>query len=390
MTASERARRLGHGRLVPGGLHALVAAAAAVSAAGCGASDAAITRGGTITGPTLTVYSSLPDPERGPAADIVAGEKLALAERGGRIGRFAVNFSSVDEAGGRGRASDAARRPIADTQAIAVIGGLRTAETRFTAPLLNAEGLLHVALGAGYGGFTGAVALGDPGRYEPAGRQTFARFTGDDRAQAEALAAAAADPGARRIAEPPGRAPARRTLAVEAEASPQGEALGAAVRAAAGRIGLRLVLDPARADAVIYAGEEPGAAVAVLDALAREAPRARLLLGEALLLAGVPGRLSAPARRRAAALSSAPAPRPGFAPRYRAAFGRDPGPYAALGHAAMTRVLDAIAAAGDAANRRQAVIDAYFRGAAPSVAPDGRRLGPVFTVVPAATSPASG
>ncbi len=64
------------------------------------------------------------------------------------------------------------------------------------------------------------------------------------------------------------------------------------------------------------------------------------------------------------------APEPGSTPalrRFEAAFrerfGRDPGPYAAIGYESMRSVLAAIASAGERAGSRQAVIDAYFAAA---------------------------
>ena len=343
---------------------ALLLLAALAALAGCGwggADDAAITGGGVVDGDILTVYSSLPAPGRGAAADIVAGEKLALADRGGRVGRFTVNFVSVDEAGGRGAAAEAARAAIADNQAVAVIGGLGTPETRTTAPLLNAAGYLQVVLGATYPGFTRPIVPGEPGRYRPAAQPTFARLYGNPDAEAEALVAAAIDPRPRFATGPAGKAPAGRSLAVaDADASDEARALATAVRAAAGRAGLRLTASPARADAVVYAGP----AGRGLDALARSAPRATLVLPEALGRAGV----RAP---HAVTVASAPAPPPGFAARYRAAFGRAPGLYSPLGYAAMARVLDAIAAAGDQARTRRRVIRAFAGtggGAAPRYA----------------------
>ena len=305
------------------------------------------------TGDILTVYSSLPAPGRGAAADIVAGEKLALAERGGRVGRFTVNFVSVDEAPGRNAAAEAARAAIADAQAVAVIGGLRTAETRVTAPLLNAAGYLQVVLGASYPGFTRPGVPGEPGRYKPAAQRTFARLGGDAGDEAEALVAAAIDPRPRFVSGRAGSAPPGRTLAIEAEAGDEAEALAAAVRAAAGRAGLRLVANPARADAVVYAGEDPVAAAGVLEALAREAPRATLVLPEALRPRGRArparghGDERRPPRRGASRRATAP---PSAAPR---------AAYSPLGFAAMDRVLDAIAAAGDRARTRRAVIRAF-------------------------------
>jgi ABC-type branched-subunit amino acid transport system substrate-binding protein len=92
-----------------------------------------------------------------------------------------------------------------------------------------------------------------------------------------------------------------------------------------------------------------------------------IVLPDAVVRAGVERRLLPAARARAVFVSAAP--RPGSTPvlrrfeaDFRARFGRPPGPYAAVGHAAMNAVLDAIAAAGSEANERQAVIDAFFAG----------------------------
>ena len=70
--------------------------------------------------------------------------------------------------------------------------------------------------------------------------------------------------------------------------------------------------------------------------------------------------------RRSAVLVSA-APVPGsteplrrFEAAFRERFGREPGPYAAIGYEAMRSVLEAISAAGDRGGSRQRVIDTYF------------------------------
>ena len=93
-----------------------------------------------------------------------------------------------------------------------------------------------------------------------------------------------------------------------------------------------------------------------------------MILPDALTRAGVAGRLSPAARRRAVFISSAP--EPGSTPElrrfeaaFRERFGREPGPYAAVGYEAMRSVLAAIAEAGPRAGSRQAVIDAYFAAA---------------------------
>jgi branched-chain amino acid transport system substrate-binding protein len=330
---------------------ALLAAAAALG--GCAPKEE-IRRGGTVLGETLTVYSSLPAPSRGAARDIVDGEKLALAQAEGKAADHKINYPSLDDATAdpaeaAARAAGVTRQEMMDTQTIAVIGALQTTAATSAIPLLNAAGILHVSPGANYTGFTESGAPGEPERWFPAGRTTFARIVGDDRVQAQAMVARA---GGRRVV-------------IEAEAGMAASALVGELRRAAATAGARVVEDAARADAVLYAGEDPENAAGVADGIAREAPRARIVLPDELTRAGVEDRLGPAAARRAVLISSAPeaGSTPAlreFEATFRARFDREPGPYAAIGNAAMRSVLDAIARAGAHAGTRQAVIDAFF------------------------------
>ena len=359
---------------------ALVVAAVLAQAA-CGDRES-IRGGGATVGTTLTIYSSLPSPARGSARDIVEGEKLALAEAHGKAGEYTINFSSLDEAGDGARqrmrrAAEAARTAMVDTQTAAVIGTVDSAGARASIPLLNAAGFLHVSLGAGYPGFTGRLGPGEPQRWFPAGGRTFARLVGDDRAQAPALVRAA---GTRRVV-------------VEAEGGEDAAALAAEVRRAAAAAGVKVVTKAGRDSAVIYAGQDPLAAAEVAASIARETPGARVVLPDAVVRNGVEAALQGPAARRAVLVSSAP--EPGSTPALREfeaaferAYGRRPGPYAALGHAAMETVLAALdrAAADDRAGERRRVLREYFSaGAADTVAgplsvlPSGAVAQPRFT-----------
>lgn len=338
------------------GLAALVALALL---AGCG-SAAGVAGGGRVIGDAVTVYSSLPDPGRGTSRDMVDGQKLALAQAGGRVGELGINFVSVDE--GTVGADDpprtaaaTAERVIRDPQVIAVIGALRSRTAMTAIPLYNAAGLLLVSPGAGYPGFTDPIAPGEPARWYPSGYRSFGRLVRDDGEQARALLAAARRSGTR--------------VAVEQEPGPVGAAQAAALRAAdAADARVRLVDDGARADAVVYAGED-------VDAAARAAGRARraagaageapLVLPDALTRAGVADMLDPAVRRRAVLVSSAPEPGStaelrAFEAAFREAYGREPGPYAAVGFEGMRRVLAAIERAGAAARQRRRVIDAFF------------------------------
>jgi branched-chain amino acid transport system substrate-binding protein len=319
--------------------------------AGCGSEGGAITAGGRVVGDNLTVYTSVPDPATGLGRDMVDASKLAIAEAGGRVGDFGINFVAIDE----GSLADpdppavpakAAERSIRDAQVIAVVGALRSDTAMTSLPLFNAAGILLVSPGAGYSGFTSPVAPGEPERWYPSGRRTFARLIGDDREQARAILKAA------------GSGP----VAVEAEAGEVAEELADALRTEAGN---RLVEDVARADAVVYAGSDVRSAAGVAESLAREAPGARLVFGDELTRGGLAGALVPAVRRRAVFVSSAP--EPGSTPELRAfeadfeaAFGRRPDPYAVLAWEGTGRVLDALAAAGRRANLRREVVERYL------------------------------
>ena len=356
---------------------ALALAAAALLLGGCGSRDA-IRRGGTSGGTTLTVYSSLPAPGRGVSRDIVDGEKLALAQAHGRIGAYTINYSSLDDFGAgpgarRKAAADAARTAMSDTQTSALIGSLDSTGARASIPLLNESGVLQVSLGAGYPGFTRPFGPDEPQRFSPSARRTFARLAGDDAAQASALVRAA---GARRIV-------------VEAEGGDDAATLAAEVRRAAQAAGARVTDTPGRDGAVIYAGQDPVNAAGVADSVARESPGARIVLPDEVVRAGVDRLIGGRAGKRTVFVSRAPAPGSTPALRqfeagFRGTYGRTPGPYAALGYAAMTTVLDALtrAAQHDEAGSRQRVIDAFFAGAPDTVL--GRlRISPTGDVAPA-------
>jgi branched-chain amino acid transport system substrate-binding protein len=335
-----------------------LALAAALLLSGCGASTSAIVGGGTVPGTTRTVYSMLPRPAGGAAHDMVLGEKLAVEEAGGRAGPYGLNFVSLDEAAAdpaqvSARAGTIAEQAIHDAQVIAIIGGPSSEAAQTTIPLINAAGILQLLPGAGYPGFTRPwIGRDEPAHYQPAGNgRNLVRLVGDDTLQARALlqAAARASGGA------------RPRVAIESEPSLTADSLNAALTDAAPAAHVRLVDSTERADAVVYAGDDPVNAAGVADAIARE--RKPIVLGDALVFAGVAGRLSPAARRRAVLVSSAPAPgaaaHDALAPRFREAFGRGPGPYALMGYEAMRSVIAAIDSVGGRDSRRQAVIAAF-------------------------------
>jgi branched-chain amino acid transport system substrate-binding protein len=350
----------------------LVSLAAAVAVlAGCGSERGAIVAGGRVVGPNLTIYSSLPEPGRGVSRDMVDAEKLAIKQAGGKAGDFGINFVSIDE-GLIGEdtpprvAGRAAEQVISDPQVIAVIGTLRSDTALTSVPLFNAAGILQVSLGAGYLGFDRRLGPGEPERWFPSGRKTFARVVGDDLDQAPALVKAAG-PG---------------PVALEAEAGKAVESLefavSSAIVAADVATGVhRLVENPARADGIICAGTDVRSAVGVAESLARENPRARIVFPDELTRAGIADMLPRAVRRRSVFVSSAPPPRQDleFESAFEEEFDRTPDPYAVLAWRAMRRVLQAIEDAGPRGRLRRVVAERYFALPEPPFAFRAFRLG---------------
>jgi branched-chain amino acid transport system substrate-binding protein len=296
-----------------------------------------------VIGETLTVASLmvLSGAQPTSAQDVVDGQKLALAQAGGRAGAYKVNFMSVDagaaDAAERpGAVAEASRQVLTDSQVIAVIGPLDSGAVMTALPLLNAAGLLQVSPGGGYRGFTDPTATpGEPERFSPSGRRTFARVAGDDRALAAAMARAA------------GRA---RTAAVEADPGPVAGALAAELREAARDRGLALTGDPQRADVIFYSGGDPE----TLAAIARSAERV-IAANDAALAT----ELGQAAGRVRFVVPTAPAD-PTFAAEFERVFGRAPSSWAGLGHEAMRRILETIRAAGPRAADRGQVAERYL------------------------------
>lgn len=310
---------------------ALAALAAATLLGGCASEGTA--GGGRVVGETLTVVTLLP---RTPVArDLIDGQKLALAQAGGRAGEFKVNFA-VDflDPEDPEQIADTVREAIHDLQIVAVVSDLHSRTARTTIPLLNAGGILQLSPGATYPGFL-APGYGEdePGRWQPSPKRTFAALAPDDAAQAAAMARAAVAP-----------------VLIEAEPD---DVLGRELRR---RLKGKLTTVPRRARTVVYAGSDAENARGVLDSLARESPRARVLLPEALLRAGLQ-------RDDATFLTSAPEPTIGDA--FETRFGRCATRYAQLGYEAMRSVLAAIEAAGARANDRRTLADTWLKAYAP-------------------------
>lgn len=354
----------------------------ALAVSGCGNEvDNGVT-GGDQDAPKVQIYSSLP--LRGPlgaqSRAMVNGMKLALLDSGGKIGDTRVLFKPLDDTGNDGvawddgKVTENARIAVRDRATVAYIGELDSGASALSIPILNEAGILQVSPSSTYSGLTSDDGLGqgEPDKYYPSAKRTFARVVPDDRVQAKAQVSNVERQGCRR-------------LYILADQELYGTGLAREVEALADEIGVTVVPGDAvesdqrdfadlvadvvksRADCFFFSGSEVEQGVALWRALGRA--------GDSLKLFG-PDRLAVPAfasrAGRAAGrtfltspvlpMSKYPAKAREVLAKYRArpGYGR-PDPRALYGYAAMEAVLHAIRDAGDAKTRPAAVVDSFFR-----------------------------
>jgi branched-chain amino acid transport system substrate-binding protein len=348
--------------------------------AGCGGGNAASTR---ITSDTLTIYTGLP--LRGHRADegraVLRGEKLALQDAGGHVDNLTIGLIALDDTNTNtgdwdpGRVAENARQAAENPTTIAYIGDLNSGATAVSVPITNEIGVLQVSPLSSYTGLTQPADKGEPDKYYPSGKRTFARLVPTGAEEAGALATLIRQRGFGRV-----------SLAYDGlqEGLGQGGELERALHdhgiqvidvvrldphdgpADVASDARDLVADPA--PAVIYAGASTTAAVALLRAVADRDP------GEALFAtSGVADRELAIGLEAVTSDISVTSPllplsqRPPVARRvaahYRQEFGSSTPAAALYGYEAMRSVLDAIRRAGHNRNDRQAVIDSYFHTA---------------------------
>jgi branched-chain amino acid transport system substrate-binding protein len=372
-------------------LMALIGVALLGALSGCG--GVGVSTAVPIPGHELTIYSSLPlqGPEGAHSQQIVDGEKLALAQAGGRVGRYRINYASLDDSNTKsgewspGVTSTYARVAAQDTSTIAYIGDLDSGASAVSLPLINAAGILQVSPGSPYVGLTSSLDAGqdEPDRFYLTGQRTFGRLMPGDPVQAAAQV---------RLMRTLGIARVYVLNDLDAFDAP----LAAIVAEDAKRAGIEVVgedeidtsagtefggevhkVTASGAQAVFFSGLPNPGAVALFQQLHAEDPHLRLLGSNTLARPGTPAGPGAPAEPSFAqqlgaaahatyiatpllALSLYPPAAQRVLEEYRERFHRAPGPFALYGYEAMSVVLLAIHRAGRHGDDRQRVIDKFF------------------------------
>jgi branched-chain amino acid transport system substrate-binding protein len=362
----------------PVALLAVALAILPVGLSGCGG----VVAGATANlGNQLTVYSSLPlqGPTGAISRQIVNGEKLALAEAGGRVGQFKVSYYSLDDSNPTsgqwdpGVTAGDAKTAAQDASTIAYLGDYDSAASAVSLPLINSAGILQVSPASPYVGLTSSLDAGqdEPDRFYPTGHRTFGRLMAADPVQAAAQVQLMRALGVKRLYvlddQDPFALPLAQILTGDAERA------GIAV---AGEDSLDTTMstafgDEARkiansgAQAVIFSGGPASGAVSLWRQL-HEVDRRLLLFGSSALIDPAFIARIGPAASQTYLTTPMLASRlyPPAAQRlfgdYRRRFAEAPEPYALYGYEAMSVVLAAIRSAGSHGNNRLAVIDRFF------------------------------
>jgi branched-chain amino acid transport system substrate-binding protein len=214
--------------------------------------------------PRLLVASDLPLQGNSAAEGLQmnAAILMALRDRGFRAGAYPVAFQACDDSTPATVTTDE-RRCEANAQAYArdasvvgVIGTFTSTCATFELPILNRAGVAMVSPSNTYVGLTRAgpgAEPGDPARFAPTGRRSYARVMAPDDVQGAADAVLAHDLHARRVF-------------VVSDGSPYGRGIATAFRRAARRLGIQVAgsarwdrtppraLRPPRADAAFLGG----------------------------------------------------------------------------------------------------------------------------------------
>ena len=165
-----------------------------------------------IAGDTATVYSSAPHhgASAAVASAVMAGERRALAEAGGRAGELRIRLKELpateaapEQPWDPALVSENADRAAEDPSAIAYLGEIDYGATAVSLPITNDAGLLQVSPGDGLTSLTqrppGRPRAG-PERYYPSDERSFVRLGPTDLQEVEYLLQRVRDAGAERIA----------------------------------------------------------------------------------------------------------------------------------------------------------------------------------------------
>lgn len=361
---------------------AILAAMLSLGVAACGSDNKSDSGSSSSASKTLTIYSSLPlqGDSRPQSQSVVNGEKLALADAGGKVGNFTIKYVSLDDstaAAGKwdaGAVSSDARKAAQDSTTIAYLGEFNSGASAISIPILNGANILQVSpSNTAYGltrSGTGADK-GEPDKYYPTGKRNYGRVVPIDDIQGRAQAEYQKEEGCTKVyvlddKEVYGKgvasntATALKNLGITVAGQDGIDTKAANFRTLAQKI------KSSGADCMFFGGITDNKAVQVWTDVHAALPTAKLFGPDGVAESTFTSKIS-PSAQKVTFITDPtidpklyPASGQKFYTDYKAKYGIDPEPYAIYGYEAMAVVLDAIKRAGDKGNDRQAVIDQFF------------------------------
>ena len=360
--------------------------ALALGVSACGGSNddkSSSSGGGGAEGRTsLTIYSSLPlqGDSRPQSTDVVNGEKLALEEAGGKVGKFTIKYVSLDDAtaaAGKwdpGQTSADGRKAAQDASTIAYLGEFNSGASAISIPILNEANVLQISPSNTYVGLTRSEGAdkGEPDKYYPAGKRTFGRVVPADHIQAAAQVTYQKDQGCKKTYILNDKEVYGKGIAVQVQNI--GKAQGLAIAGndgidtkAANFRSLATKIKSSGADCMFFGGITQNKGVQVFKDVAAANPTMKLFGPDGVAESAFSTKLGSAVEKNTYITNPTLDPKlyppaaQDFFKKFKAKFGNDPQPYAIYGYEAMKVALLAIQNAGDKGNDKQAVIDAFFK-----------------------------
>ncbi|MEA2363064.1 MAG: branched-chain amino acid transport system substrate-binding protein [Thermoleophilaceae bacterium] len=184
-----------------------------MTVAACGSNDNESDSGGSagISGDTLTIYSSLPlqGTSKGQSEAVISGEKLALKQASNKVGKYTIKYVSLDDSTAQnpGTADEAqtasnARKAVQDKSTIFYLGEFNSGGTKVSLPILNKANIPQISPSNTYVGLTTnkpGSEPGEPDKYYPAQKRTYARVVPADDIQAAALVTTMKEDGCKSV-----------------------------------------------------------------------------------------------------------------------------------------------------------------------------------------------
>jgi branched-chain amino acid transport system substrate-binding protein len=167
--------------------------------------------GSAVSGTTLTIYSSLPlqGTSKEQSEAVIGGEKLALTQVNNKVGKYTLKYVSLDDSTAQnpgtadeGQTAQNARKAVQDKSTIFYLGEFNSGGTKISLPILNQAGIPQISPANTYVGLTTdkpGSEPGEPQKYYPSQKRTYARVVPIDTVQGAALIATMKEDGCKSL-----------------------------------------------------------------------------------------------------------------------------------------------------------------------------------------------